>query len=540
MKAWAYKDFKIGDLFIAQTGDTDLQQKDINGKGIYFINSGVEAQGIKGKTDKEAKVFDSNTITVDFWGNAYYRDFEYKMATHNHVFSLFGDVIKNRNVGLYLITTMSYMKKLFSYNRMGTWSKIKELFIHLPITETGYIDFVYMESRIREMEEFRIREMEAYLKVSGFENCELTEEEKKTIGNYACHDKKEVIISSIFNIKKGKRLTKDNMLPGSINFVGSTASNNGITATISNSSHIHDGNTITVTYNGSVGEAFYQSDRYWASDDVNVLNFKQELNEPLALFMCASLRKSGKKYAYGYKWKKELMEKDKIILPITSSGSIDYQFMETYIRAIEKLTIQKVKDWREQEVLATKDIINCDTKIVPLTPTYTNAYTNDFDFAPMMVAEDFFIPGSLEVRLRDTKRDDLLAGTLELVLMYAIGPAARKKTESTGKIALGIKEDNLSLEAIKAYESVKYIMFHYWKNSEAKPFKLIKSIRLANKSDIPNDYLLRQEKNAKLYLLIEYDDKHPADIGEFDILRAQRKGSNRYTPFVCKLNNIRK
>jgi len=540
LKAWAYKDFKIGDLFIAQTGDTDLQQKDINGKGIYFINSGVEAQGIKGKTDKEAKVFDSNTITVDFWGNAYYRDFEYKMATHNHVFSLSGDVIKNRNVGLYLITTMSYMKKLFSYNRMGTWSKIKELFIHLPITETGNIDFVYMESRIREMEESRIREMEAYLKVSGFENCELTEEEKKTIGNYACHDKKEVIISSIFNIKKGKRLTKDNMLPGSINFVGSTASNNGITATISNSSHIHDGNTITVTYNGSVGEAFYQSDRYWASDDVNVLNFKQELNEPLALFMCASLRKSGKKYAYGYKWKKELMEKDKIILPITSSGSIDYQFMETYIRAIEKLTIQKVKDWREQEVLATKDIINCDSKIVPLTPTYTNAYTNDFDFAPMMVAEDFFIPGSLEVRLRDTKRDDLLAGTLELVLMYAIGPAARKKTESTGKIALGIKEDNLSLEAIKAYESVKYIMFHYWKNSEAKPFKLIKSIRLASKSDIPNDYLLRQEKNAKLYLLIEYDDKHPADIGEFDIMRAQRKGSNRYTPFVCKLNNIRK
>lgn len=540
MKAWAYKDFKIGDLFIAQTGDTDLQQKDINGKGIYFINSGVEAQGIKGKTDKEAKVFDSNTITIDFWGNAYYRDFEYKMATHNHVFSLSGDVIKNRNVGLYLITTMSYMKKLFSYNRMGTWSKIKELFIHLPITETGNIDFVYMESRIREMEESRIREMEAYLKVSGFENCELTEEEKKTIGIYACHDKKEVIISSIFNIKKGKRLTKDNMLPGSINFVGSTASNNGITATISNSSHIHDGNTITVTYNGSVGEAFYQSDRYWASDDVNVLNFKQELNEPLALFMCASLRKRGKKYAYGYKWKKELMEKDKIILPITSSGSIDYQFMETYIRAIEKLTIQKVKDWREQEVLATKDIINCDSKIVPLTPAYTNASTNDFDFDPMMVAEDFFIPGSLEVRLRDTKRDDLLAGTLELVLMYAIGPVARKKTESTGKIALGIKEDNLSLEAIKAYESVKYIMFHYWKNSEAKPFELIKSIRLVSKSDIPNDYLLRQEKNAKQYLLIEYDDKHPADIGEFDILRAQRKGSNRYTPFVCKLNNIRK
>ena len=48
-KAWAYKEFKIGELFTAQTGDTDLQQKDINGKGTYFINSGVEGLGIKGK-----------------------------------------------------------------------------------------------------------------------------------------------------------------------------------------------------------------------------------------------------------------------------------------------------------------------------------------------------------------------------------------------------------------------------------------------------------------------------------------------------------
>ena len=162
-------------MFSAQTGDTDLQQKDINGKGTYFINSGVEGQGIKGKTDREAKIFGSNTITIDFWGNAYYRDFEYKMATHNHVFSLTGDVIKNRIVGLYLVTTMSYMKKLFSYNNMGTWSKIKEQYIHLPITQSNEIDFAFMESRIREME--------AYLKVAGFDNCELTEEEKKAVEN---------------------------------------------------------------------------------------------------------------------------------------------------------------------------------------------------------------------------------------------------------------------------------------------------------------------------------------------------------------------
>lgn len=197
-KAWAYKEFKIGELFTAQTGDTDLQQKDINGKGTYFINSGVEGLGIKGKTDREAMTFSENTITVDFWGNAYYRDFKYKMATHNHVFSLSGSTIRNRFVGLYLVSTMSYMRNLFSYNNMGTWSKIKKLYITLPISQSGDIDFAYMESCIREMEESCIREMDAYLNVTGFQNCELTEEEQDALDHINNKRIKEFTISDLY------------------------------------------------------------------------------------------------------------------------------------------------------------------------------------------------------------------------------------------------------------------------------------------------------------------------------------------------------
>ena len=133
---------------------------------------------------------------------------------------------------------------------MGTWTKIKEQCIHLPVTKTGGLDFAFMESRIREMEESRIREMEAYLKVAGFEDCELTEEERSTLRDFKNHKTRPIVISTIFDIKKGKRLTKDNMIPGTINFIGSTSVNNGVTAKVSNSSHIHNGNTITVTYNG--------------------------------------------------------------------------------------------------------------------------------------------------------------------------------------------------------------------------------------------------------------------------------------------------
>lgn len=157
-----FKKFTLGALFTSFTGDVDLQQKDINGKGQFFINSGVENCGIKGKTDKPAKVFPANTITVDFWGNAYYRDFNDKLATHNHVFSLSGDVIKNRLVGLYIVGMLSKLPGLFSYDNMATWNKLKSLEIKLPVTSAGNIDFDYMERYIRALEKLTIADAVKY------------------------------------------------------------------------------------------------------------------------------------------------------------------------------------------------------------------------------------------------------------------------------------------------------------------------------------------------------------------------------------------
>ena len=157
-----FKKFALGTLFTSSTGDVDLQQKDINGKGEFFINSGVENRGIKGRTDRPARVFPANTITVDFWGNAYYRDFEYKMATHNHVFSLAGDAIRNRHAGMYIVGILSRLPKLFSYNNMATWNKLKNIEVSLPVTLNGDIDFDYMERYIRAIEKLAITDVAKY------------------------------------------------------------------------------------------------------------------------------------------------------------------------------------------------------------------------------------------------------------------------------------------------------------------------------------------------------------------------------------------
>ena len=103
---------------------------------------------------------------------------------------------------------------------------------------------------------------------------------------------------------------------------------------INNNTHIHPANTITVSYNGSVGATFYQAEYFWASDDVNVLYPKFKMNQQIAFFIIPIIKQLGKQYAFIDKWKKEDMEKTFIPLPMTLSGEPDFQYMEQTITAL--------------------------------------------------------------------------------------------------------------------------------------------------------------------------------------------------------------
>ena len=121
------------------------------------------------------------------------------------------------------------------------------------------------------------------------------------------------------------------------------------------------------------------------------------------------------------------------------------------------------------------------------------------------------------------------------VLMYAVNMTTRQKTEPVGKIALGVKEGVLYDVVIGR---IGYIMFHYWNNHQAMPHRIITSPRIVSKQDIPDGYLLRIASDAQKYLLLEYDPNKPADFGDFDIMKVQRKGKGRYMPFVTSFKSI--
>ncbi len=147
----------------------------------------------------------------------------------------------------------------------------------------------------------------------------------------------EFRLGDLFEVRKGKRLTKEDQTAGSTPYVGAISSNNGVSNYIGQEA-IHDGGTISLSYNGSVGEAYFQPAPFWATDDVNVLYPKTGivLNQLTGLFVCTILRQEKYRYSYGRKWVLESMRDTILRLPQTSSGVPDWQAMTDFMAKLKE------------------------------------------------------------------------------------------------------------------------------------------------------------------------------------------------------------
>ncbi len=142
-------------------------------------------------------------------------------------------------------------------------------------------------------------------------------------------------LGELFEIRKGKRLTKNDRVRGATPYIGALDRNNGLVEFIDREP-IHRGGTITVNYNGigGVASAFYQPGPYWCSDDVNVLYPKARISPAAALFVATVIRREKYRFSFGRKWHLERMLQSHIYLPATAEGTPDWMFMERYMNAL--------------------------------------------------------------------------------------------------------------------------------------------------------------------------------------------------------------
>ncbi len=228
--------------------------------------------------------------------------------------------------------------------------------ISLPIRNNN-IDFSFIDRFIAKLEAERLTELEAYLLVTGFKDYELTDEEQVVLKNYNNVKWIDVTYKSIFNrIVQGRRLKKEDQIPGNIPFVMSGTTNTGVVNFISNPVASFPKNSITVDIFGNV---FYRNYDFGAGDDTGVYwNDAKEYSKEQMIFFAASMKRSLlNKFSYGKKLRSSESYDIPMMLPIKNE-SIDFNYMNILVSAIQKLIIKDVVLYADKRIKATKEVIN--------------------------------------------------------------------------------------------------------------------------------------------------------------------------------------
>lgn len=245
----------------------------------------------------------------------------------------------------------------YSWGNSISKAKIQDDIITLPITTNGLINFEFMESFIAELEEERVAELSAYLTVSGLDNYELSSKETviiEKLKNKQIPFAEFEFIEVFNNIKQGRRLKKDDQLPGSIPFVMSGTTNTGVVGYISNPVAEFPKNSITIDI---FGNSFYRNYDFGAGDDTGVYwSTENHYSKTSMLFFTTAMKRALRgKYSYGEKLRSSQSLHFKMQLP-TKDNTPDYDTMETLISAVQKLVIKDVVIYADRKIQKIKEV----------------------------------------------------------------------------------------------------------------------------------------------------------------------------------------
>ena len=377
LKNVKWGEFQLGDLFeINPTKYYRLENSEIisqNGTVPLVSNASVD-NGVMGFSNLEA-LNKGNSITCsdttigadtmyyqkdDFIGYQHIQRFEPK-------FSHFNDKIASFIIS---VCRHSTQNKGYDYGFKFNRTEMNKTIIQLPLKEKSLdfsnpcdniknIDFDFMESFIRELEEERIRELNAYLLATGLKDYTLAPEEENALEAFKTLQWGEFEFKQIFNnIKQGRRLKKEDQKEGTIPFVMSGTTNTGVVGYISNPVASFPSNSITVDI---FGNTFYRNFDFGAGDDTGVYwNDKENYSKDEMLFFTAAMGKSlFGKFDYGNKLRSSQSFDIKMQLP-TKNNKPDYATMETFIKAVEKLVIKDVVLYADSKIKATENVVKKD------------------------------------------------------------------------------------------------------------------------------------------------------------------------------------
>lgn len=336
-----------------------LKKDDQISGNIPFVMAGVTNTGIVNYISNPVASFPKNSITVDIFGNTFYRNYDFGAGDDTGVFWNDKENYSRETMLFISISMRQSLLGKFSYGKKLRSSQSLDFKIQLPI-KNGKIDFDFMESFIAELEAERIAELEAYLSVTGLKDYNLTNEEKQAIEDYGKLNWATFKLEELFGKStRGKRLKSADRISGTLPFVTAGETDEGVSAFIGNNVTVFSENTTTIDMFGS---AKYRNYKYGGDDHVAVVH-TENLPKHAAIFVTSAIHKSS--YNGQFNYGRNFYAKDADVLNISlpvKQQKPDYEIMETLISAIHKLVIKDIVLYADRKIAATKTVVLSENK----------------------------------------------------------------------------------------------------------------------------------------------------------------------------------
>lgn len=328
IKNW--KEFQVGELFTLERGK-EPSPKRVKDGVLPMINEINENNGIA-KQGVSESIFKKNaiTISVNYASNVFYQPEEF-IASVN-ILIIRNEYI-NKYTGLFLAGVLREKHKNYDYVNKISKERLENEDILLPATPSGDPDWAYMEAYMKEMEE------KAKERLNRLEEMRKQEKKKIDVSGWG-----EFQVGELFDIKPTKAYKLNNAFlldDGNTPVLANSSYNNGIGG-YSTLEATEKGNIITFSDTVDANTIFYQEHEFIGYAHVQGMypkdNYKQQWNSYCLKFFASVFRETAllKGYNYGNKFRRDNAMKMSILLPVTSAGTPDWDYMEQYMREMEE------------------------------------------------------------------------------------------------------------------------------------------------------------------------------------------------------------
>lgn len=317
MKMKKFEYFPLTKIFNIQRGKRYKRSDHIEGDNYYISSTGFN-NGIDnyvGETDNN-KAFQNfiglnNSGTI---GRAFYHTKPCVVSDHVTMLTLI-DKELNVYIALYLIGVLEQLVANYGFGREMSDERLKKEKIALPVNDDGEVDYEYMKAKIVELSRnivFEKKTRKAEYQLS------LKDREWETFK-----------IGEVFDFNNGTHKSEINAEEDSeeIYYVSTSSKNNGVMEYIKSDKKLS--NAIII---GKVGmTVYYHDNEFINSGDVTALT-NDNLNVYSGLFVVTILRELSSKFSYGRQAREIRLFDEKIKLPVSSPGNIDWNFISDYIK----------------------------------------------------------------------------------------------------------------------------------------------------------------------------------------------------------------